>query len=29
MTYTYAVKLEGVSKRYGNITAVEYLNLEV
>lgn len=29
MTYAYAVKLEGVSKRYGNITAVEYLNLEV
>ena len=27
--YSHAVKLSGVSKRYGNVTAVEYLDLEV
>ena len=27
--YSHTVKLSGVSKRYGNVTAVEYLDLEV
>ncbi len=29
LAYSHAVKLLGVSKRYGNVTAVEYLDLEV